>query len=966
MKRLITLLKRSLVFVMAVSLFCNSFSVTAFADEEDPGVYIDPVDPVVPIDPCAYGHDLQSTILIDPTCTNGGVTRYYCSRCSYYEDRNNEPGPLGHFDDDGTVVRAATCSAEGEELYHCMFCGIETASIPIPKLNHVSDAGTVVQEATATTTGRKVYKCVNCGAVISEETIPCIGKRDMPSAQLNTSNAVLSNIPENSTILVNGSVINSAASGSIDLSQNTHSVGQYTIQVKANASAGKADSDIQTIYTSKPGTPAGVSTRSTVVGQSEGAITGVDSNMEYKLQDASSWTTCPNGSVPVPNGGIYLVRYKATSSQLASDCVEALVKVEEGKKPEKPTATFNGVTHNLSNLLAGYVYSTNSGDTWTKVQSGNTNLQLSNDAVNQAVTYGHILVKQTVPVESEVQTIAVSRAATPTGISSTASTSGNNGSIKGVATDMQYRIEGGNSWFDIGSNTITGLAPNNYYIRRKASGTTVESNEVKIVVSKGNTNPTQETRPNAVFNAYNMVIDDISGCRLSFDCGKSWTNIIYDHRYSIYETQVDTYKGIQVYKPGNGSTTKDSEIQYITVTKMPAPTGIAAVSATATAYGSITGVDTSMQYRSVNSSSWTDVPGGTTFVTVPAGTYYLRRHGYGNALASDALTVVIKTQTEATPIVPSTKTTTTKEVTVDNKEKVLQTKDANGKDTTNNGIAVVHEENVEETKPAETVAENTDAANNKSELAVLNVDLGWEEIEKTFEITSEPVIVRINSATEVPTAVFEKAVATNTPLVLAVDSQAVWSVEPADLSVSDVTKLSSIDLGITENTSSIPQNVLKSVEDIGNDQIVDHTFDIKHEGSFGFTASLTVKTSGNSAGKYANLYWYNPATGKMEYIGSSIINDKSEATFKMNHASSYAVVVSDIKMSEANVKEVTVESLTKAEEDTSDKTDTTAAVSNTVKTEKKSNTSLYVIIIILILAIIAALVCIAMMMKKKR
>lgn len=986
MNRLIPVLKRLVVFMAVVTLIGGSLSVTALAEDDgyaglfmpedisDP-YFIDPVipDPVVPEDPCAYGHDLHPSIITNPTCTEGGVTRYSCARCNYFEDHANEPPATGHVSDGGVVALVPTCMQDGIIAYHCVNCGVDMGTDTIPRLDHVKDSGTVVQQPTATATGKKVYSCVYCGVVLEEEVIPCIAKRDTPNALFDTSNAVLSNIPDNSTVTVNGNVINSGASGSIDLKQYTGSAGQYTIQIRANATGEKAESDVQTINTSKPGAPAGVTTKSVIIGQSNGSINGVDLNMEFKLQDGATWANCPNGSITVQTGGIYIVRYKATSTQLASDAVEALVREEEGKRPARPDSGFNGTTHTITNVKSGYVYSTNGGDTWTKVPNGDPNVKLSNDAVNQAITYGYILVKQTVPVESETEWIDVYRAATPTGITATPATNGNNGSIKGVGTDMQYRIEGGNSWFDIGSNAITGLAPNNYYIRRKAHGTTVESNEVKIVVSKGSHSPSQEGKPNAVFNAYNMVIDDISGCRLSFDCGASWTNVIYDHRYVLSENQVKDYCGIQVYKPGNGSTTTDSEKQYISLTKLTVPTGITAISATNNAYGSINGVDSSMQYRNINSNLWTDVPTGSLSVAVPAGTYYLRRHGYGNALASDALTVVIKTETNATPIVPSNNVVPTKDSTVDKKDKTIPTKDENGKETSDNGIVVEIDDSIkqerEKASSEETIAEDAAIEEGVAEeiTEILSVELGWSAIEKTFETATAPVIVEINSATDIPSEVFTKAASTNTPLVLAVDAQAVWSVEPADISISDVSLLSSVDLGITENTATIPSEVLNTVEDDNADKKIDHTFDIKHEGNFGFTAHLTVKTNSDAIGKYANLYWYNKKSGKMEYMESSLVNSKAEATFKMTHASSYAIVISKEQMSAADVKEIKLEA---SNNNNTDNTVTSVAGNDTdnlnvKKPAKKSNLTIIVIVIILIVALIGAIVCAIFYSKRK-
>ena len=68
--------------------------------------------------------------------------------------------------------------------------------------------------------------------------------------------------------------------------------------------------------------------------------------------------------------------------------------------------------------------------------------------------------------------------------------------------------------------------------------------------------------------------------------------------------------------------------------------------------------------------------------------------------------------------------------------------------------------------------------------------------------------------------------------------------------------------------------------------------DIAHNGSFGFTARLDLTLHPIHAGKYANLF-YIIEPGKYEYVQSCIIDANGVATFYLDHASSYMVVISD-------------------------------------------------------------------------
>ena len=97
-------------------------------------------------------------------------------------------------------------------------------------------------------------------------------------------------------------------------------------------------------------------------------------------------------------------------------------------------------------------------------------------------------------------------------------------------------------------------------------------------------------------------------------------------------------------KKGNGTTTTDSIVQTITVTKAAAPTGVGKTdcSTAANNNGTITGVSNAMEYRKDGTSTCTTVPAGATTVTgLTNGTYEVRVKASGSTLASDAITVTI-------------------------------------------------------------------------------------------------------------------------------------------------------------------------------------------------------------------------------------------------------------------------------------------------------------------------------------
>jgi hypothetical protein len=78
------------------------------------------------------------------------------------------------------------------------------------------------------------------------------------------------------------------------------------------------------------------------------------------------------------------------------------------------------------------------------------------------------------------------------------------------------------------------------------------------------------------------------------------------------------------------------------------------------------------------------------------------------------------------------------------------------------------------------------------------------------------------------------------------------------------------------------------------------SFSIAYDGAFAFDAVLTIETGEEHSGKYANLYYYNPETGKLELVDSVPVDEAGEARFNMKHASDYAVTFTDKQMIVSN------------------------------------------------------------------
>ena len=156
-----------------------------------------------------------------------------------------------------------------------------------------------------------------------------------------------------------------------------------------------------------------------------------------------------------------------------------------------------------------------------------------------------------------------------------------------------------------------------------------------------------EITPSATFTATSdkggTLSDVDTSMKYSVDGGRTWNNITGT---TMEITGVTATNDVKVYKPGNNTTTSDSEVQTIDVTQAAPPTGVDKVDCTTTQQndGQITGVDSTMEYKLSTDSGWTEITGNTV-TGLTNGTYQVRVKADGTVLASTAATVTVGAHT---------------------------------------------------------------------------------------------------------------------------------------------------------------------------------------------------------------------------------------------------------------------------------------------------------------------------------
>jgi len=104
--------------------------------------------------------------------------------------------------------------------------------------------------------------------------------------------------------------------------------------------------------------------------------------------------------------------------------------------------------------------------------------------------------------------------------------------------------------------------------------------------------------------------------------------------------------------------------------------------------------------------------------------------------------------------------------------------------------------------------------------------------------------------------------------------------------ISDVKTAKAVDLSISRYI--MPKRVLNTVKGDNSNVI-----SIKHDGDLGFKGTLKYNVKKANAGKFVNLYYYNPKTKKLELQGSTKIGADGNVFLPFTHCSIYVLNITD-------------------------------------------------------------------------
>lgn len=433
---------------------------------------------------------------------------------------------------------------------------------------------------------------------------------------------------------------------------------------KARNTETYTDSDVQQLTVkARPKAPTTVQgVNATEIG-GKGKLTGMN-GMQYKLKRTDEWSSTQLVDTVEVDAGEYNVRKAVTDTDFASEETTITVETFIAEKEMTPEIAIDYTTEELINFVEDGTYTINGLD----VTLTDNKLSLANYITNEQITLSIVKKGNNVTtVASEAQTLIVkARPAAPTKseiIVTQPSVIGGKGTIAGIADTMEYSTNNGINWTTGDGDDIGDIEPGTTYkIRYKAVSADEEaerqfkSAEYSVTIIAYDAMP--ETQPTISINYVNEKLTGFTeGCDyiIKIDDG-----VATDKDNVTEDIDIDnTYFGhtLKIVKKGDGIKTSNSEAFELSIPKRSSAPNVAAVEEQTYQGndGKITGVDTTMEYKSLSEPTftWTQCA-GTEITNLAPGSYIVRVAAVADeSFASEVMSVTINAAAKDEPTEPT-------------------------------------------------------------------------------------------------------------------------------------------------------------------------------------------------------------------------------------------------------------------------------------------------------------------------
>lgn len=154
-----------------------------------------------------------------------------------------------------------------------------------------------------------------------------------------------------------------------------------------------------------------------------------------------------------------------------------------------------------------------------------------------------------------------------------------------------------------------------------------------------------------------------------------------------------------------------------------------------------------------------------------------------------------------------------------------------------------------------------------------------------------------NGITKVTKEVFEALKESDEDIKIVLDmGNCKWTIDSADITGTPTDIDFSVKIG--DDAQTIEVDVINEVTGKKEKKSINIT--LAHSGDFKCKPTLTINVDEENRGYYANLFYYNPSSKKLEYVCAGRIRSNGEVDLKFSHASDYAIIISDKDMDPEN------------------------------------------------------------------
>ncbi len=193
-------------------------------------------------------------------------------------------------------------------------------------------------------------------------------------------------------------------------------------------------------------------------------------------------------------------------------------------------------------------------------------------------------------------------------------------------------------------------------------------------------------------------------------------------------------------------------------------------------------------------------------------------------------------------------------------------------------------------KPTDTAKKNTDT----TQMATTTPNVTPEETKSL-----NAVLINMNDSTVLTADRIGKLSDSDEKLELLMPNDVKWSIDLE--SIENIEDLN-IDMGVTLGEADIPKKVLEdALQNAMETANADEEYvlmSLAYDGPFTFDATISIPIEEGHEGKVANLYYYNPLTKELEFIGAANVEADGTAKFNMKHASDYVILFADASLEE--------------------------------------------------------------------